>query len=569
MVAPRLILSLCVGYALSAGCGFEEHQPQVAAGGSAGANNAPGGARASPSSSGAEESAGSAGLGRSGALGRGGANGLAGSRGGAEGTSDTFGGMHTFGASGAEPSLQGGSATAGESGASMGGSTYEDCPSSPRFSFLDGFEAYTGDSVLSESGSPWRALNPSLTTGDLGTAWVRSCSKDLFFQGPGPVLYVPLALPSSPAKLNFELWYAPSNGSGSATEFGLGSVNGQILSKIFSVTAQGTSLKTSTPWRAPTVVSDSLRSADDLVGRAPQNYVRVELDFCALQARVYVGTDSSAPLSGTVQLGGSDHFDAFYLTPGARTTYIDDLAIWTPGTALDRSKLCAARVLDSFASPGSRCSGLGWDGASLWLLDNQKTLYRMDDTGRATQHVDLDFRGYGLSWDGLGFWTRNSDGNAFGEQVVRLRPNGLNEPGPAIFAQHGFSESGSQAQWSNGAFWTVSSTYNTVRKWSSSGTELLNWTFALNASGLTALSAPGLLSKDDALYFGVGFWKNSADQDTGIVKYSLTGVALEAHNLSQLGIPPGLDGLSLASDGKTYWVCSEDSFDVWHVTFPF
>jgi hypothetical protein len=86
-----------------------------------------------------------------------------------------------------------------------------------------------------------------------------------------------------------------------------------------------------------------------------------------------------------------------------------------------------------------------------------------------------------------------------------------------------------------------------------------NWNFM-------ASSASGLLVTSDAIYFGSGIWKGSSDYDTGLTKYSLSGNPLGTQNLSQLGLPVYQGRLSLAGDGKTYWICSEASFDVHHVS---
>ncbi len=600
MVANRTWAAACVVWTLVGGCGLEEHHPRVdaavVAGGAGGAagralNDTGGAARRDLNDTGGAAGAGAGdqplgtgaeggttarasggAVGSSGAHSSGGKGSIAGSDGAAIGNDGTAGGTgggpeNLAGDAGDSSSTAragtagaAGESTAGQSSAGTGGSNVS-CPAPAQFSFLDGFEAYPSDTVLGVPGSPWRALNPSSTTGSLTTVWARSCAKDLFLQAAGPILYAPLSLASRPSKLNIELWYAPAAGADSAAEFGLGSIDGQILSKAFAISVQGGSAKASTSSGPSSMVSTNVQSASDTFGRAAQNYIRVELDYCELEARVYVGTDSDAPLSATVGLGANDNFDIFYLAPEARSTYIDNLAIWTPATPIDRSQLCAGQLLDTFTSPGSRCSGLGWDGNNLWLLDNLEALYQLDDTGKETNSVALDFHGDGLSWDGVGFWTRNNDSASFGTQIVRVRANGTVDSGPDIFAQQGFSDWDSQAQWYDGSFWTLSSQFG-VHKWSTAGVEQLNWT-------TSELSPVGLLAKGDALYFGVGIWRNSADYDTGVAKYSLTGVPLGSFDLAQLGVPNGLGRLSLASDGQTYWVCSEDGFDVWHVALPF
>src|SRR4051812_8471483 len=77
------------------------------------------------------------------------------------------------------------------------------------------------------------------------------------------------------------------------------------------------------------------------------------------------------------------------------------------------------------------------------MLDSNKTLYKMGDP----QGTTLDFEGYGLSWDGIGFWTRNNGSNGYGAQIVRIHPNStIVDPGPKIFAQVGTSLIGKRLQ---------------------------------------------------------------------------------------------------------------------------
>ena len=430
----------------------------------------------------------------------------------------------------------------------------------PAFSFLDGFESYPpGGYIAAAAGSRWRTLPGSSQFGQVTTTWATSCSQALFVQTPGQVVYAPVQTAAQASKLNIEFLYAPMGGELDAAELGLGSVSGALLSKVFSIRAHGTDLVVATPWAAPTTVPANLATGSDVILRPPRNYVRVELDFCAVEARIFVGRDASAPLVQTVNLGGAGPFDVVYVSGGGRSTYLDDLAVWTPGTSLDRSMLCGAQLIEKVTSPGSRCSGIAWDGDHLWMLDNLRNLYRIGDaTG-----VQLDFQGYGLSWDGVGFWTRNTSAG-FGEQIVRVRPNGVVEPGPNIFAQAGFSDSNGQAQWlAPGYFWVLSTTYGFAELWSLAGLKVRDWA----VSGTTFLT--GVLLRDQWIYFATGIWFNSSDEDAGMVKYDLTGVRLGMQNLSQLGLPHYQGRYSLATDGNTYWICSEAALDIYHVKLPF
>src|SRR5581483_4243403 len=247
---------------------------------------------------------------------------------------------------------------------------------------------------------------------------------------------------------------------------------------------------------------------------------RVELDFCALQARLFVGADAGAALTATVDLGDTAPFDSFYIAQGLRSTFIDDLAIWTRGTSIDRSMLCGAQLIETINSPGSRCSGIAWDGANLWMLDNLKTLYRIGDSAG----VVANFQGYGLSWDaaGKGFWTRNNNSNS-GAQIVRLYPNGTFDAGPNIFAQGGFTDANAQGQWYGGAFWTLAVSPSTiVQQWSTNGVQISNWVVSPPVFP-GPVTTSGVLVSNNAVYVGAAIYLGSTDQDIGLMKFSLAG----------------------------------------------
>jgi hypothetical protein len=427
------------------------------------------------------------------------------------------------------------------------------CPGpDPQYSFLDGFERYPeGKEVAGAEMSPWRTLVGAKRGAAVTSTWAMSCLRGLFIQSSGDGVYAPLQLPHLPAKLNIEMFYALETGGEKAAEFGLASTSGGILTKVFAVSPQGTNLVVSTPWSPkPTDVTANLQTSSiNSFGRPPRNYIRIELDFCALEARIFVGPDRTAALVAIVPLGGTGPFDVFYLSGEARSTVIDDLALWTPGTIIDRSMLCTDQLLEMIRSPGSRCSGLAWDGAGLWMLDSNKTLYEIAHTQAPTT---FDFQGNGLSWDGVGFWTKKES------NIVRIHPgNILEDPGPSIFSNYG-----SEAQWHAGKFWTLSSLYSTIMLWTPAGAPGIDWHF--NASNPSGLSVT-----DDAFYCAVGIWRNAADYDLGLAKYAHEGVEpLVVHNLTQLGLPTYKGNYSLATDGKTFWICDDTRFEIYRLSLP-
>jgi hypothetical protein len=467
---------------------------------------------------------------------------------------------HVLDDSGPQRGPEGGSDTgvdAGPTGTCQG----QDTP----FALLEGFEGFADNAQVAQGMvDGWRLLDGSLSVGSTSSSWVKSCSRALFVQGKGRTLYRPLALPASIPRLTVELSYTPRAGDPDFAEFGLATVQGAVLEKLVYLDAVGMSLQAMSKVTSAPVTVGQLRVASDTAPRPEHNTIRLELDFVAHRAQVFLGTDAAKPAAALEFAAGASP-NAFYISAGIGSTYVDDLAIYTPCTSIDRDQLCAARLIDTFMSPGDSCTGLGWGASSLWFLDKQNRLYQRNPDGMFGPPVKLNFPAFGLSWDGTGFWTRNDEDGFNGARIVRVTANGAVDLGPKIFRGQDWE---ARAQWYESAFWVMERS-TTVSTWSTSGSELRSW--PIGNADLSALSNSGILMKDGKIYTAVAIWRGTlVDAETGIAAYRpMERMPVATHDLSQLGIPPYASGYSLASDGTTYWLCGKDQFTVYHFRLPF
>lgn len=70
-------------------------------------------------------------------------------------------------------------------------------------------------------------------------------------------------------------------------------------------------------------------------------------------------------------------------------------------------------VVNVIPAPGSRCQGLTWDGANLWVSDIfTQTLYQLDPSNGAVLHTIPSPGNYveGLAWDGAYLWAMDNGG---------------------------------------------------------------------------------------------------------------------------------------------------------------
>jgi DNA-binding beta-propeller fold protein YncE len=75
-------------------------------------------------------------------------------------------------------------------------------------------------------------------------------------------------------------------------------------------------------------------------------------------------------------------------------------------------------VLGSFANPGTRASGLAFDGTRFWIADSDTlTIYRTDTEGHVLRrYLSPGQSPQGLAFDGRFLW--NADGN---QKLYQLR----------------------------------------------------------------------------------------------------------------------------------------------------
>jgi hypothetical protein len=435
-----------------------------------------------------------------------------------------------------------------DAGAEVGATEPQPAPfcanTQPTFAFLDGFESYPAGSISGAS-ARWQRVTTSNFGANITDQWAHGCSQNLSIQSSyasSEVDLAQLAFPSRPSRLNIELWLAVDafSNTGFAT-FGLGKRSGPNIQPAVSLRAQGQELRLITPWRDQ-VVTTQLQTGS--FGQAAvHNYVRVELDFCAGEAKVFVGATPSSATSTTVMFGGTRDFDAFYISGGIAATYIDDLAIWTPDTPLDRDQLCPFKVLSHIMSPGSSCTGLAWDGSTLWMADNLERLHQLDTTGTALRTIQArsDVHLAGLAWDGSGFWTSNY-----------TRPAKVGLDGTLV-ARHTISlwSDSDRVAWDGHDFWWLTTNLDAVTKYDANGTQLLRWTpRSYSASGITFAAA--------------NVWLVEYELFPVLMAYTPQGTRMRSVRLDKLGITTGnASPQEPAWDGEAMWLCR--GFDIYRI----
>ncbi|MEE9161771.1 MAG: hypothetical protein V3U35_02270, partial [Candidatus Neomarinimicrobiota bacterium] len=67
----------------------------------------------------------------------------------------------------------------------------------------------------------------------------------------------------------------------------------------------------------------------------------------------------------------------------------------------------AVVIVDSFDVPGGSPTGLAWDGASLWIIDNLNNVYQLDTNGVELSWFSSPTSASDLTWDGQYLWLHN------------------------------------------------------------------------------------------------------------------------------------------------------------------
>jgi len=212
----------------------------------------------------------------------------------------------------------------------------------------------------------------------------------------------------------------------------------------------------------------------------------------------------------------------------------------------------AISIRSSFTSPGSRPSGLAWDGRNLWMVDNLRNLYKMDANGNViTSFPVLGFSDdRGLTWDGTGLWIVVG--------VHNYKMDTLGNVIDTLDVQHWWH---SGLDWDGKYWWFGNYNSSTLHKHNRNGEELLN--FDLNE----IFGHPTGLAFD-----GINLWVGTSSEGftDDIFKYSTMGAYIYEFDLGTLGIsPPSGSYASLAWDGQSLWYATDDQFTIYRLNVPY
>jgi phosphodiesterase/alkaline phosphatase D-like protein len=210
----------------------------------------------------------------------------------------------------------------------------------------------------------------------------------------------------------------------------------------------------------------------------------------------------------------------------------------------------SASIRNSFTSPGSRPTGLAWDGTNLWMIDNLKNVYRMDTSGTvlssftAPGFPDLD-----LSWDGTGLWIGGGQGYGSGRNMkVDALGNRVDSLDVSHWAFSGF-------EWDGKFFWISDYNSSLIYKHARNGTPLLNFGVDISTARPNSIS-----------YDGINLWIGSPGNY--VSKYSTSGQFLYRANLNSLGITSTTSSV-VAWDGQSLWIAKTDQFTIYRLNAPY
>ncbi len=209
-------------------------------------------------------------------------------------------------------------------------------------------------------------------------------------------------------------------------------------------------------------------------------------------------------------------------------------------------------IRSSFTSPGSRPSGLTWDGRNLWMVDNLRNLYKMDAAGNVI--TSFPVLGYsddrGLTWDGTGLWI------VVGAHNYKL--DTLGNVIDTLDVQHWWH---SGLDWDGKYWWFGNYNSSILHKHDRDGAEILN--FDLNE----IFGHPTGLAYD-----GINLWVGTSSEGftDDIFKYSTIGAYLYEFDLGTIGLsPPSGSYAALAWDGQSLWYATDDQFTIYRFNVPY
>ncbi len=212
-------------------------------------------------------------------------------------------------------------------------------------------------------------------------------------------------------------------------------------------------------------------------------------------------------------------------------------------------------VLGSFAAPGESPGDLTWDGAHLWLLDDQTgIIYQLDhETGLVLREVTPEIaEPCGLTSDGTGLWVSDQAQRALLQLDLDGAATGISVPAPGTSRGPSASRLGGLA-WDGTNLWT-----GTIAGWSSQirqcdaatgevtrGHFSIGYPIALETDGRRLWSATTSVGGDPGKIFQYDF-----DAGTYISHFDA----------------PGQQPVGLACDGTTLWCVDADLRRIFQLT---
>lgn len=208
-------------------------------------------------------------------------------------------------------------------------------------------------------------------------------------------------------------------------------------------------------------------------------------------------------------------------------------------------------IRNSFTSPGSRPTGLTWDGYHLWMIDNLQNLYKLDTAGNvlASYTISGSSDDRGLFWKDNRIWVLGST-----NKIIDTLGN---ETG-SFDLQYWWHSGG---EWDGTYLWFDDYNSSYVHKHTEDGTEILNWE-ATELFGHTT----GLAWDGENLWVGGSGEGFTLD----IFKYSVVGEMIYQFDLSTIGLSPEPGSFAaLAWDGRSLWYATDDQFKIYRLNVPY
>jgi hypothetical protein len=213
-------------------------------------------------------------------------------------------------------------------------------------------------------------------------------------------------------------------------------------------------------------------------------------------------------------------------------------------------------IAASFPVPGNRARGLTWGDGSLWLVDEDENVYRLNPESGAVQATfPITFTPDGLAWDGANLWA----GSGWGGGAKRL-----DAPGKIVetLPQAGYWPNSGLA-WSGDNLYVGDYNLGEIHKHTRSGAHTLSWEIP-QGSGIE--HPTGMAFDGNALWIG----ESCEGFENNIAQFSLDGNLLATIDLGLIGqgikdnetcIWPEIKGL--AWDGQYLWYTANDLFTIY------